>query len=659
MKKMILKSVFGRMFFSVAFCLLCLFASSDAICAEGKDVSNPKKQNSSSEESVPRMVSVVFAGEIDGEGTFIFQGSKVIYRHSQFDEPRKITINGKQWNDLKTPFELGFTPDYATTQTDEKSGRNTIRVTSFPDRAELYIFDTASSSSQYRVKMSFQMQSSSKTPVAGQDIQIAEEEDENRNKLRGVFYDLKRTSDGMSTYLLELQEGKQFNRLRTWQLVWNLPDTAGKESVMVPFLKRFVLSNWPCRTDSSGDYFYREFSKFFRSTVTPYQSYFYQPVLPSDSAPKTVSADPAVSDIGWVAIHSGYVVAPFTGKFRFVGYGNDALVVRFDKQLVLDYGAYALSLGKKLDDTWDYYSILSGNAARTDPQKRPVLDNPIYSRCKLEIYFSTLFDKHGLAKGVPVSVKKGQFYPIEVLFSDIERNGFCMALFVERLNSDGTPLNNEPERLPLFRTSSDLPNHGGGSFPDFDENSPIWMVVDSNGKPISSRTLNAGSGTKNDTPAEKAPQKKPETGIGTKKKDSGASSATETTTQRKTSSSQQNNESKPKKTVSSSKQGNVTSQTVTEKDGDTIIETVTTTEVDGDTTIQTTIVTEKKNGAVVKKTTSTSKSVVVEMFPDTDSSAEKKKDSPKTEKSESTQDSASSSSKPGPSEEKTDSSTTA
>lgn len=56
-----------------------------------------------------------------------------------------------------------------------------------------------------------------------------------------------------------------------------------------------------------------------------------------------------------------------------------------------------------------------------------------------------------------------------------------------------------------------------------------------------------------------------------------------------------------RKTVTKSTRGNVTTETVTEYNGDTTIETVTTTEVNGDTTTTTTTTTETKNGAVVKK----------------------------------------------------------
>ncbi len=413
---------------------------------------------------------------------------------------------------------------------------------------------------------------------------------ENEDELPGVLYDLKRTSSGESTGLMEMQEGKQFNLnwMRTMLSVWNLPDTAGKESLMVPYLKRFVVSNWPHKTDSTGLLSFEEFKQFSRSPVNSYRSYFYQPIISSANAPKTYSGDDRVSDAGWVGLNSGYVVAPFTGKFRFVGYGDDALVVRFDDQCVLDYGVYALSLGKKLDDTWDWRAILSGTAAKTDPQNRMVLNNPVYSRCKLETYFPSLCDKRGLAKGVPISVTKGKHYPIQILVVDIEQNQFGTALLIERLDSNGVPLKNDPEVLPLFRTSSALPNHSGSGVPDFDEDSPIWRVVDSKGKSI---------------PSHKPPVVEQKQVTEEKKTD--AASKNESVAQEKQpaeTTSQPQRDPNLRKTVRRTTCGNVTTETITEYNGDTTIETETTTEVNGDTTVQTTTTIETKNGVVVKKT---------------------------------------------------------
>ena len=99
--------------------------------------------------------AIVLEGVFDGEGQFIFRGDRVVYRHTAFDRPEKVTINGQPWNDLKKPFELDFIPDYATTHVAEMNGRNDIRLDYFRNRMELYIFDSEPSRDDYRVSVFF------------------------------------------------------------------------------------------------------------------------------------------------------------------------------------------------------------------------------------------------------------------------------------------------------------------------------------------------------------------------------------------------------------------------------------------------------------------------------------------------------------------------
>jgi len=99
--------------------------------------------------------AIVLEGVFDGEGQFIFRGDRVVYRHTSFDRPEKVTINGQPWNDLKKPFELDFIPDYSTTHVAEMNGRNDIRLDYFRNRMELYIFDSEPSRDDYRVSVFF------------------------------------------------------------------------------------------------------------------------------------------------------------------------------------------------------------------------------------------------------------------------------------------------------------------------------------------------------------------------------------------------------------------------------------------------------------------------------------------------------------------------
>ena len=434
----------------------------------------------------------------------------------------------------------------------------------------------------------------------------------NADQLRGVLYDFKQTSDGKPTYLMRMQGGKQFNRLRTAMTTWNLPD-GEKEFNMIPFLKQFVLSNWQSRINVNGDLVFQDLARFDRSTVPTSKSYIYQPPLESSSAPGKFSGDDGVDSAGWVGIYSGYVVAPFTGKFRFAGYGDDALVVHFDRQLVLDYGCYALSVGSHLGDSWDYVGILGGTADRTDPQKRMVLSNPLYSKCKLERYFPSMFDNRGVAKGLPLDVVKGRVYPIDVLVADIEDNTFCAALFIEQLNPDGTPETANPTKLPLFRTTAELPDHPGGGFPDFDEFSPVWKVVDSKGKPATALVRTAQEpAPKEKKPAANAsasaPASAPTTAAAVPHLDPPRNSKEDLMKKPGTNKNSNSKKEQPArdpnlvKTVSSTTRGSTTYQTITEYDGDSEIVTEVVTEHNRGMIVETTTVTEKKGGKVVRKT---------------------------------------------------------
>ena len=99
--------------------------------------------------------AIVLEGVFDGEGLFIFRGNRGIYRHTAFDMPEKVTVNGKPWNDLKKPFELDFIPDYSKTNVSEMNGRNDIRLDYFRNRMELYISDADPSRDDYRVSVFF------------------------------------------------------------------------------------------------------------------------------------------------------------------------------------------------------------------------------------------------------------------------------------------------------------------------------------------------------------------------------------------------------------------------------------------------------------------------------------------------------------------------
>ena len=102
--------------------------------------------------SIPRgYAKIEFDGMIDGAGSFTFRGSRIHYEHFTWQYPTQVKINGKPWNDLDAPFELGFTPDFASARAVDGKGRNTMALIPHRDRLVLFIDDTENAASRYRI----------------------------------------------------------------------------------------------------------------------------------------------------------------------------------------------------------------------------------------------------------------------------------------------------------------------------------------------------------------------------------------------------------------------------------------------------------------------------------------------------------------------------
>ncbi len=416
------------------------------------------------------------------------------------------------------------------------------------------------------------------------------------NMLPGYYYDLRqiekakanaKTNTNSRAGLLKGLQNKPVNRTDDGTETEQREPTEVESFISI--LNQFVNGNWKPRIENGYPVYSLTPNLFQPYPMKEYSGYFYQ-TMPSASAVEKFQNGNA-TESGWFSIHSGYVRAPFSGWFRFVGCGDDALVVRFNGEIVLDYGYASLGLGKIVSGPEDCVVSESGAPGR------PLFSSKVYS-VKPEVYFPGTFNDHGIAKGVPIHVTEGYPYSIEILCSDFEPSHFAVALFVEQLkDAKGTPKNPVSNSLPLFRTAEELPeNTVGSGLPGFDADGPRWQVVDSKNK-----LIRIPVAAKKDTP--ESAQKK--TDEGTSKKDSGAASSAQSKTA--AASAEQKSDPQPEKTSAAKTGGKVTTKTVTEynSETDTTIETVTTTEENGDTTVETTVVTETKNGKVVKKTSST------------------------------------------------------
>ena len=303
-----------------------------------------------------------------------------------------------------------------------------------------------------------------------------------KGMLQGVFYDLKQTSGRRPTDAMGNPD---------------LNDDRSRERFVFPVLKSFVDGSWSRSYDNENKVHYPTFDKYYCSPTRLWNSCIYSEQIRASEAPAAFQCGKDVKSGGWVLIYSGNVVAPFSGKFRFTGYGDDVLVVRFNRKIVFDYGWCSATLAKNLmywgRDHNAFHQILNGHP-ENDEQKRTIADSVIYSKHMLDVYMPNFEGNHGIAKGPVLEVQEGEVYPIEILISEVPGGNFSMFLFVEQLDANGQPLDPNPDRngFTLFRTTLDLPDHPKrNDSPDFKPYGPIWRVVRS--------TTSSGGGSSGNT----------------------------------------------------------------------------------------------------------------------------------------------------------------
>ena len=315
-----------------------------------------------------------------------------------------------------------------------------------------------------------------------------------QEKLHGALYLLTGNTGGRSNSLLS-SAGKK--------------DAGADRDRVYSVLQKFVLGSWMPSTNSKGDLFYSELDRSFsRRKTAPPVSYFYQNTVPwengtelfdcrdffGDAADKDAE-DAGNKDVGWIAVYSGYVVAPFSGKIRFLGYCDDMMTLRFNRQVVLDYGnrsltarlplppdhgmaLHAIDSGERVDHgSNDLSSLLGGNPA-TREEKRMLNESPLYSKNKLEV------NERNLAISSVLSVQKGQVIPIDILLGESCEADFSVFLLVERLAPNGKPFASPGNSTFLFRTTQEMPDLPEDNSIPFNPDSPVWKVVDNRGNPI-------------------------------------------------------------------------------------------------------------------------------------------------------------------------------
>lgn len=263
------------------------------------------------------------------------------------------------------------------------------------------------------------------------------------NALEGTFYDLKQTKKRETTDITN----------------------EGVKDV----IREFVEKGWREKS----------LEKYYKAGRTLYQNKIHIPLMKAESAPAAFECEKEVQPSRWVVIYRGMVTPPRSGHFRFVGAGDDVLVVRFNGRHVFDHGFTSGTTGIHISQNVPFFKGEAENAdlkkltRRGYPMKIPV---SYYQYPTTKNWNSQI---GGLAIGSEFEAVAGRSYPIEILISEIPGGLFCASLLIEEVGAKYEKSPSGAPVLPLFRLDSGLPqvDPKADNAPPFDAGGPIWKRV--------------------------------------------------------------------------------------------------------------------------------------------------------------------------------------
>ncbi|MDR2981685.1 MAG: hypothetical protein LBV12_05500 [Puniceicoccales bacterium] len=200
---------------------------------------------------------------------------------------------------------------------------------------------------------------------------------------------------------------------------------------------KFVQSSW------SPDLLDRKYYKC-PTQLTSTQIFF--PQISTREAPKAFEADENVGLENWIVVYRGRVTAPFTGKFRFVGYMADGLYVRFNNKVVLESNHRGFQLGA------------------------------IRSKAELLYEFNNGADQ--IRGGEWIDVVQGRDYPIEICIADAIPGTFRGFLMFQQQGVNYA-IESGGLKLPVFRCGPSVPAplRGNQKYPPHIPDGPIFQSV--------------------------------------------------------------------------------------------------------------------------------------------------------------------------------------
>ena len=242
--------------------------------------------------------------------------------------------------------------------------------------------------------------------------------------LEGTFYDLKKKKSGAASGL-----------------------KPSDQNGVIAALAKFFQSNW---NEAELNKYYKSETKLYASSwYLPVASAKYGPIAYEVGDPKKPETQWECQPASWLAVYRGKVIAPKTGKFRFIGTGDDFLAVRFNRKTVLEAGYRAPTFFDKANPNGCY---ISEGAKRADFLSKRKGYEMITTVTGCNKWNGEL---GGLVAGYEFSVKEGEAYPIEIAISEIPGGWFGFVLFIEDV-TDGK--NSKAKQYDLFRTCDTNPD---------------------------------------------------------------------------------------------------------------------------------------------------------------------------------------------------------
>lgn len=272
--------------------------------------------------------------------------------------------------------------------------------------------------------------------------------DPNENALEGTFYDIKQTNK---------KKDSGVNNEGIRDVIYEFVNRGWKESIL---------------------------DDYYRASVKLYQTKIYIPLMPATSAPAAFSCEKEVQPSRWIVVYRGMVSPPRTGKYRFIGAGDDVLIVRFNNKHVFDHGFTSGTAGTYLAGAG--IQFLKGQTENDEWAKKFRKEYPMKVPVKYYEYDTTRNWNGaigGLAVGAEFEADANKKYPIEILISEIPGGLFCASLLIEEVGEKYEQASNGSPIFPLFRLDGEVPQPTtADNAPPYDPKGPVWRRVPGRGR---------------------------------------------------------------------------------------------------------------------------------------------------------------------------------